>query len=198
MTELMGVVMTIESYFFYAAVITMPVFAVISIINRLRVKNVQLAIRHGLLLGYPLLPTIYGFVQMLCLIIALAIGEEEPVIKFAFYLTASAFWFIGAAASEQRLILEEGILFSINSQKKSLLRWERIHDYFSKPRKNHTEYHFFYEDGDMKNKKCSRRCKVILRVQNPQKQKFEAIIKEKLDPKFEVDPVKIFRGEFKP
>lgn len=197
MNELMGMVMTIESYFFYAVVITMPVFAVISIVNRLRVKKVQLAIRHGLLWGYPLLPTIYGFVQLLCLVIAFAIGDEGPIIKFSFYLVASLFWFIGASASEQRLVLENGIQFSINSRKNSLLRWERILDYFSKPKKNYIEYHFFYEDSSMK-KKCSTRCKVVLRVQSDQKDKFEAIIKEKLDPRFEVDPVKVFRGEFKP
>lgn len=198
MNELMGVVMTIENYFFYAVVVAMPVFAVVSVVNRLRVKNVKLAIRHGLLFGYPLLPTIYGFVQLLCLAIAIAIGEEGAIIKFSFYLMASIFWFIGSSASEQRLVIENGILFSINSQKKSLLRWERILDYFSKPKKNFVEYHFFYDDSGMRKKKCASRCKVVLRVQADQKDRFEAIIKEKLDPRFEVDPVKVFRGEFKP
>ncbi|NTV47348.1 MAG: hypothetical protein HGB11_12700, partial [Chlorobiales bacterium] len=182
MNELMGIVMTIENYFFYAVVIAMPVFAAVSIVNRLRVKKVQLAVRHGLLWGYPLLPTIYGFVQLLCLVIAYAIGDEGPVIKFSFYLIASVFWFIGASASEQRLVLEDGILFSVNSQKKSLLRWERILDYFSKPKKNFIEYHFFYDDSGMKKKKCASRCKVVLRVQTDQKEQFEAIIKEKLEP----------------
>jgi len=200
MNDLMDAVMTFEVYFFYIVITLMPIFALISITNRLRIKSVQLSLRHGLLWGYPLLPTIYGLVQLCCIGIALMIGDEGPVTKFSVYFLASMFWFVGSVASEQKLIVEDGILLSVNqSSKKSLLHWSRINDYFVKTKKYYTEYHFFYDSGtQLNNLKCPGKCKVVLRVQDHQKEKFAQIIKTKLDPKFEIDPVKVFRGEFKP
>jgi hypothetical protein len=200
MNDLMEAVMTFEVYFFYLVITLMPVYALISIVNRLRIKSVQLSLRHGLLWGYPLLPTIYGVVQLGCIGIALMIGDEGPLTKFSFYFLASLFWFVGSVASEQKLVIEDGIILSVNnSQKKSLLAWDTINDYFVKPKKYYTEYHFFYE-GQNQNKhlKCPGKCKVVIRVQQQHKAKFDNIIKNKLDPRFEIDPAKVFRGEYKP
>jgi hypothetical protein len=50
----------------------------------------------------------------------------------------------------------------------------------------------------VKGKKTIRRNVAVIRVQNSQKEAFEKIIKSELEPRFEVDPAKVFRGEFKP
>lgn len=61
------------------------------------------------------------------------------------------------------------------------------------------EYHFFYNSMvTLKGKKVMRRSVAVIRVQNSQKEAFERIIKSELEPRFEVDPAKVFRGEFKP
>jgi hypothetical protein len=202
--DLKGLVMTIENYFFYTVVIVMPLFAVISIANRLRVEKPLLAVHHGVLFGFPFLPSVYAAVQLVCIVISYMIHDEESVTKFSLYLIASAFWFIGSGASEQRILTESGILLSINRQSKSLLRWNDITDYFSKPKEHFVEYHFFRKSASRSPQKGHRDGKnarwnvVVIRVQNRQKAEFDAIIKEKLEPRFDVDPVKIYKSEFKP
>ncbi|ACF14840.1 hypothetical protein Ctha_2390 [Chloroherpeton thalassium ATCC 35110] len=201
MNEILDWVMVFETYFFYVVMVVMPVWAFVALYKRSKVKNVKIAINHGLLWGYPLLPVVYGVVQLICVGIALGMNDSQPVMKFLMYFLASMFWFIAAAVSEQKLVLEEGILLSIYATKKSsLLRWNRILDYFIKEKERHLDYHFFFQkqlttEGKMA---CAGRCKIIIRVQKRQKHAFHAIIREKLDPKFEIDPVKIFRDEFKP
>ncbi len=201
--EFRNIILVIESYFFYAVVLLMPLFAMIALVNRLRVSHVRLSLWHGALFGYPLLPTIYSLVQVACIAIGLIIGDGESVMKFSLYLIASLFWFVGASASEQRLVTEEGIVQTIHSAKKSLLRWEDINDYFAKPKRFYTEYHFFYGKSSggkvaLSKGKMNAWNVVIIRVQHRQKQAFEAILREKLEPRFDVDPVKIYRREFKP
>ncbi len=201
--EFRNIILVIESYFFYAVVLLMPLFAMVALINRLRVSQVRLSLWHGALFGYPLLPTIYSVVQVACIVIGLSIGDGESVMKFSLYLIASLFWFVGAAASEQRLITEDGIVQNIHRGKKSLLRWDDITDYFAKPKRFYTEYHFFYGKPSLdrvapSKGKINAWNVIIIRVQNRQKQAFEAILHEKLELRFEVDPVKIYRREFKP
>ncbi len=203
--EFRNLILVIESYFFYAVVLLMPLFAMIALVNRLRVSHVRLSLWHGALFGYPLLPTIYSLVQVVCLVIGFIIGDDESVIKFSLYLFASFFWFIGSSVSEQRLVTDEGIVQNIHRAKKSLLRWNDITDYFIKPKRFYTEYHFFYgkpSSGGGKvtlpKGKLNAWNVVIVRVQHRQKQAFEAILQEKLEPRFEVDPAKIYRREFKP
>ncbi len=201
--EFRNIILVIESYFFYAVVLLMPLFAMIALVNRLRVSHVRLSLWHGTLFGYPLLPTIYSLVQVGCIAIGLIIGDGESVMKFSLYLIASLFWFVGASASEQRLVTEEGIVQNIHSAKKSLLRWEDINDYFAKPKRFYTEYHFFYGKSSsgkvaLSKGKMNAWNVAIIRVQHRQKEAFEAILREKLEPRFDVDPVKIYRREFKP
>jgi hypothetical protein len=201
--ESRNLILVIESYFFYAVVLLMPLFATVALFNRLRISHVRLSLWHGALFGYPLLPSIYTFVQLVCIVIGFIIGDGESVMKFSLYLIASLFWFVGAAASEQRLITEEGIVQNIHRGKKSLLRWDDITDYFVKPKRFYTEYHFFYgkpssSKASLPKSKTNAWNVVILRVQHRQKQAFEAILREKLEPRFDVDPVKIYRREFKP
>ncbi len=201
--EFRNIILVIESYFFYAVILLMPLFALIALVNRLRILHVRLSLWHGALFGYPLLPTIYSFVQVICIIIGFIIGDDESVIKFSLYLIASLFWFIGASASEQRLVTDEGIIQNIHKGQKSLLRWNDITDYFVKSKRFYTEYHFFHGkpvDPKAPPSKGSLQpwSVVIIRVQNRQKDAFEAIVREKLAPRFDVDPVKIYRREFKP
>ncbi|MCS6988954.1 MAG: hypothetical protein NZM06_05490 [Chloroherpetonaceae bacterium] len=205
--ELKNIVLVIESYFFYAVALLMPLFAIVALVNRLRVPNVRLSVWHGALFGYPLLPTLYAFAQLCCLVIGAFIGNEESVIKFALYFMASVFWFIGASASEQRLLTDEGVVQNVHSPKKSLLRWSEVTDYFVKRKRFYAEYRFFHgkpapiSTGSSKSKSRSKSNAwnvVVIRVPNRQKQAFEAIIREKLEPRFDVDPIKIYRGEFKP
>ncbi|MGQ9804672.1 MAG: hypothetical protein ACUVRP_01160 [Chlorobiales bacterium] len=202
--ELRNLILVIESYFFYAVVLLMPLFAMIALVNRLRIPNVRLSLWHGALFGYPLLPTIYSLVQVVCLAIGFIIGNDESVVKFSLYLIASLFWFIGASASEQRVVTDDGIVQNIHKAKKSLLRWNDVTDYFIKPKRFYTEYHFFYGKVAGNSKvplpkgKINAWNVVIVRVQHRQKEAFETIVREKLDPRFDVDPVKIYRREFKP
>ena len=201
--EFRNIILVIESYFFYAVVLLMPLFAMIALVNRLRVSHVRLSLWHGALFGYPLLPTFYSLVQVVCIAIGLIIGDGESVMKFSLYLIASLFWFVGASASEQRLITEEGVVQNIHSAKKSLLRWEDINDYFAKPKRFYTEYHFFYGKSSsgkvaLSKGKMNAWNVAIIRVQHRQKEAFEAILREKLEPRFDVDPIKIYRREFKP
>ncbi len=201
--EFRHIILVVESYFFYAVVLLMPLFAMIALVNRLRVSHVRLSLWHGSLFGYPLLPTIYSLVQVICIAIGFMIGDDESVMKFSLYLIASLFWFVGASASEQRLVTNEGIVQNIHRAKKSLLRWNDITDYFIKPKRFYTEYHFFYgnplgEKFTPPKGKVSGWNVVIIRVQHRQKQAFEAILQEKLEPRFDVDPAKIYRREFKP
>ncbi len=197
---MMEVMMTFEVYFFYVVISIMPIFALLSIINRYKIKSVKVSLPHGLLWGYPLLPTIYGIVQLCCIGIAYMIGDEGPISKFSFYFMASVFWFVGSLASEQKLVLDKGILLSVNyPYKKSILHWHQINDYFLKQKKYYIEYHFFYDKSfEVSASKQPGKHKVVIRVQESQKEKFAEIVKNKLDPKFEIDPVKVFRGEYKP
>lgn len=203
--EFRNIILIIESYFFYAVVLLMPLFAMIALVNRLRISNVRLSLWHGALFGYPLLPTIYSLVQIICIAIGFIIGDGESVMKFSLYLIASLFWFIGASASEQRLVTDDGIVQNIHRAKKSLLRWNDVTDYFIKPKRFYTEYHFFYgkplasaNNAALSKGKISAWNVVIVRVQHRQKEAFETILREKLEPRFDVDPVKIYRREFKP
>lgn len=202
--ELRNIILVIESYFFYAVVLLMPLFAMIALVNRLRISNVRLSLWHGALFGYPLLPTVYSLVQVVCIAIGFIIGNDESVVKFSLYLIASLFWFIGASASEQRVVTDDGIVQNIHKAKKSLLRWNDVTDYFIKPKRFYTEYHFFYGKVAGNSKVAVPKGKinawnvVIVRVQHRQKEAFETIVREKLEPRFDVDPVKIYRREFKP
>lgn len=201
--ELKNIILVIESYFFYAVVLLMPLFAIIALVNRLRVANARLSVWHGALFGYPLLPTIYAFAQLCCVVAGVAIGDEESVAKFALYFIASLFWFVGASASEQRVLTDEGIVQNIHSPKKSLLAWNAVTDYVVKQKRFCAEYRFFFRkpESALLSKAKQKRGAwdvVVIRVPNRQKQAFDAIIREKLEPRFDVDPIKMYRGEFKP
>lgn len=201
--EFRNIILVIESYFFYAVVLLMPLFAMIALINRLRVSRVRLSLWHGALFGYPLLPTIYALVQIVCIAIGLVIDDGESVMKFSLYLIASLFWFVGASASEQRLVTDDGVVQNIHRPKQSLLRWNDVTDYFVKPKRFYVEYHFFYGNStsgkaSLSKGKINAWNVAIIRVQHRQKQAFEEILREKLEPRFDVDPVKIYRREFKP
>lgn len=176
----------------------MPLFAIVALVNRLRISNVRLSLWHGVLLGYPLFPTTYALVQLCCIAVGLMIGDEESTMKFTLYLIASLFWFVGASVSEQRLVTDDGIIQNIHSGRKSLLRWVAVADYFVKSKRFYVEYHFFYGKPSAQKGKTSGWNVVIVRVQHRQRESFEALIREKLEPRFDVDPVKIYRGEFKP
>ncbi|MDX2129687.1 MAG: hypothetical protein SFU91_11700 [Chloroherpetonaceae bacterium] len=190
--------MTIENYFFYGVIIVMPFFALISLFNRLRIKHSLLSIRHGILFGFPLLPSIYALVQFFSIALAYLIGDDESVIKFTGYFFASIFWFLGSAASEQRLVLNEGILLSINSPSRSLLRWAEVTDYFTRSKNSYTEYHFFRNiKKEKRGKKIVQRKIEIIRVQNGQKEEFEKLIRTFLEPRFDIDSTLIQKNEFK-
>lgn len=212
--DLKSFVMTIEAYFFYFVVITLPLFAAVSVANRLGVKGVRMVVRNGILWGFPLLPTVYACVQVACILIGYAIGDAESITKFSVYFLASLFWFVGSAVAEERLVLNEGILLSVNSRKKSLLPWNAITDYFSRVKPHYTEYAFFIHTAPTaaansasgashaKAEPASAaqrttRSKIILRVQHREREQFERLLRQHLDSRFEVDPAKIFRSEFK-
>jgi len=200
MNEILDGVMVFETYFFYVVMVFMPVWALVALYKRSKIKNVKVAIDHGLLWGYPLLPVVYGVVQLICVAIALGMGDSAPVPKFLMYFLASMFWFIAAIISEQKLVLEEGILLSMySSRKNALLRWNHVLDYFINQKGSHLEYHFFFQKQvrKKKNRVISQRCKITIRVQKRHKDVFHTMIREKLDPKFEIDPLKILRDEFR-
>jgi hypothetical protein len=196
--EFRDIILVIESYFFYAVVLLMPLFAIAALANRLRISNVRLSIWHGVLLGYPLFPTLYALVQLCCITVGLMIGDEESAMKFSLYLIASLFWFVGASVSEQRLVTDEGIIQNIHSPAKSLFRWADVADYFVKTKRAYVEYHFFYGKPSARQEKKNGWNVVVVRVQNRQREAFEALVREKLEARFDIDPVKIYRGEFKP
>jgi hypothetical protein len=194
-----SVLVAFETSFFYGMIFIMPIFAFVCLVNRLRIRNILFTVNTGRAFGYPLMPTLYALLQLACIAVSIFTSDSEAFLKFCVYLVASGFWFIGAYISNQKIVTTDGILMSINSPRKSFMKWASILDYFSIPKKNMVEYNFFV--NSLRRNKVGGadivRSKLTVRVPNANKERFQKVIKEKLESRFEVDPMKIFKSEFK-
>ena len=151
---------------------------IVTIVNRMRVRDVRLRWRTGKLLGLPGWPTVFLGAVVLFYVGALVLGQAIPLKMIAGYFVGGLFWFVAGLFSGSVLVTEYGVIYH-PSRAGHAVAWEQVVDYFETTTASRRPcYVLFYLDTS------DARRRLELMVPRSQRGAFSQIIAEKLDARF--------------
>ena len=157
----------------------------VTVVNRMRVRQVLLTWRHGAPFGVPLWPTVFLVTVFGFFGSALLMGWPLSVWVLAGYLVGGACWLAAGVLSASVLVTEHGIVQSANRADQAVA-WRQMVDYFEQPAGHYAVYVFFYLDAS------DRRCRLELVVPASQQAAFRRLVREKLDARFDLSAQQVY------
>ena len=157
----------------------------VTVMNRLRVRHVLLAWRHGRLLGWPVWPSLFLGAVLLFAGGAVAAGQPMPTTLVAGYVLGGVFWFTAGLFSTSVLVTEHGLICQANRTGQTMA-WEQVVDYFEVASEKQGHYVFFYQDPSR------GRCRMELTVPRVQQAAFRKVIGDKLDARFHLNAQQVY------
>lgn len=151
----------------------------VTVINRLRVRDVLLSWPSGSLFGLPLASSL--FLVVVFVFFAISALEEQllyPMI-FAGYLMGGTFWFAASILMSTVHITPHGLILNVNRNGRAI-SWGQIVDYFEFEGSGKSGVVFFYTDGS-----GSRR-RFELVVPRVCEQRFRQIVRARLSGRFKL------------
>lgn len=154
-------------------------FAMVSFVNRLRVRNALLSWRTGGIKGIPVGPV--GFLVLAALFTVYVLGTEQGVspMLYAGYLVGGVFWCAAALLSPSVVLTEQGVVQQEEGGIDQAVAWVQIVDYFVASEGQHVRVAFFYTDD------AGMRRRIDLTVPHRCRTAFRQIVANKLDARFE-------------
>lgn len=128
---------------------TATMLASVTLLNKIRLRNVRMSWRAGKLKGYPLFSTIFLFFSLTLFGVAFYQGSTYQWITFLLYFWMSGAWFVASYLASKRYITDNGIIKNINDPSQSIL-WYQIRDYVEQEEKRHQKYIFLYREDEIK------------------------------------------------
>lgn len=150
----------------------------VTVMNRMRVRPVQMSWRNGKLYGLPTWPAIFAILVFGLLAGAVIRGHDIDMTVMSGYVVGATCWFAASVLSTTVLVTDFGLILNVNNARKAL-SWGQVVDYFEFTRGKQHGFVFFYV-GPNGNR---RRMEVI--VSPRYLPRFREIISEKLDTRFE-------------
>lgn len=149
----------------------------VTVINRLRVRDVLLSWPNGRLFGLPVwsslfLAVVFGFLGFT----ALQDQIVYPMI-FAGYLMGGAFWFAAAVITSSVHVTPHGLILNVNRNGRAVA-WGQIVDYFEFGGEGSGGMVFFYLDGTG----CRRRLE--LSVPEFYRTQFKRLVQSRIGARF--------------
>ena len=151
----------------------------VTVVNRVRVRDVILSWPNGRFFGLPVwatlfLATVLGF-------LGVAVLQDQlffPMI-FTGYLMGGTFWFAAAVIMSSVHVTPHGLILNVNRNGRALL-WTQIVDYFEFGDEREGGIVFFYLDGE------GARNRLQLRVPGPYRKRFSQVVRSLLGSRFAV------------
>lgn len=160
---------------------------VVTIVNRLRVRQVWLSWPTGRLLGIPLWPSVFLGAVLGLFTVSAAVGSTMPLYAFAGYLLGGLCWLAAAWLAGTVLVTAHGLLPDVNRPDHAVA-WEQIVDYFETAGRRECRYVFLYLDD------LDHRQRLEIRVPIRRAASFQHFVRTKLDARFDL-PVQHVYGK---
>lgn len=149
----------------------------VSVTNRLRLRNTLLVWRSGPLYGVPFRPTLFLLFLVGGITYALSTGQPLSAPVLSGYVAAGVFWFFASWVGNTTIVTEHGIVVNLNGAN-GTVAWGQVVDYFETGGGARDRYAFLYVD-----EKGARRRLEVAPPRACQK-RFRQIIYTKLDARF--------------
>lgn len=150
----------------------------VTVMNRFRVRSVQMSWRNGKFFGLPTWPAIFGILVFGLLVGAVIRGQDVDMTMMAGYVVGATCWFAASVLSTTVLVTDFCLVLNVNNARKAL-SWGQVVDYFEFTRGKQHGYVFFFAGPNG----SRRRMEVV--VPSRYAPRFREIISEKLDTRFE-------------
>jgi len=161
----------------WAFIGTTSMLALLTVVNRLRIRDVLVWWPRGRLKGLPLWPTLF-LLAILGLWVQGMLRDQLPYTTFlAGYAFGGLFWFIADAVKSTLLVTPHGLVLNVN-RSEECVAWGQIVDYFEFEHGRNLGLVFFYLDG------CGSRRRLELRIPEARRDHFDAIARERLAGRF--------------
>ncbi len=124
------------------------VMAAVTMLNKVRLRNVRLTWKAGRLKGYPLFSTLFLLFSFGLFGLAFFKGSTIHWITFLFYFWMSGGWFVNSYHASKRYITDNGIIKNINDPSQSI-QWYQIRDYLEQEEGSYQKYIFLYKEDEI-------------------------------------------------
>jgi len=151
--------------------------ATATLINVLRLRNVRLSWKTGKLKGYPLLPSLFLFVTVAVVGLALHRAVREEVIAAGLFAWIGLCWFSTSFWASKRYITDHGMVKNINEPSQTVA-WHQVRDFVEKEQEEHIHYTFIYSANIYDD--TSDLIRFELQVPKGRKKEFRNLISHKL------------------
>ncbi len=149
----------------------------VTLVNRLRVRDVVLTWHTGSFYGLPVWPLLFLTAVFGFLVAALLTNQSIAPGLFIGYLLGGICWFMAGWLSAAVLVTERGVLRDPNRVEEAIA-WEQIVDYFETGEGRNHQFVFFYLD------QTDQRCRLELSVPPGRRQQFQHLVTRKLDTRY--------------
>lgn len=157
----------------------------VTVVNRLRVRQVRLSWRGGPLFGFPFWPTVFLATILVFFGTAMLLGWPFSVWMLAGYLVGGACWLAAGVLSASVFVTEHGLVQNPNRADRAVA-WRQVVDYFEQPGGRRLCYVFFYLDAS------DVRRRIALPVPRAQQSAFRRLVREKLDARFDLSAQEVY------
>ncbi len=123
------------------------VLAVDTTVKVIRLRNIRMSWKAGNLRGYPLFSTIFLFVTLVVLGLALYREQQNEILLASSYLVLGLSWFATSYLTAKRYITDHGIVKNINELVQTVA-WHQIRDLVEKEGENATRFIFIYVNDE--------------------------------------------------
>ncbi len=117
----------------------------VSVMNRLRLRNTLLTWRSGPLFGIPVRPSLFLILLAIGVVYVQAAGRPVNTPILLGYIAAGGFWFMASWIGNAVFITEHGIVAKPSSSG-ATVAWGQVVDYFETGRNSRNTYVFLYVD----------------------------------------------------
>lgn len=156
-----------------------------TILNAIRLRNVQLTWKSGTLKGYPLFSSAFLIFTVLVIFANWYLDNTHEYLKLTSYSIIGINWFLVSFLTSKRYITDNGIVKNINDPSQTIA-WHQVTDFVEREMDSALRYTFFYMEDDQKpTTECCRHC-VRLELDVPKKkgEQFKKILFYKLGRRF--------------
>lgn len=166
------------------------ILAIATVMNTVRLRNVQQVWASGKLYGFPLFASIFLMFSIALTALVHMNGYSGQMAVMACYVWIGFSWFLASYAMMKRYITDYGIVKNINDPSQTVA-WNDIVDYVEKNHEQGITYTFFYivHDSETDEKKS---LKLDLPVPDAELRLFKKILDRKLSRRFSTGSLPVY------
>lgn len=161
-----------------AFVVVTALLMLVTVANRLRLRNVRLSWRGEGSFAFPIAPTLFITAVLACLAYAALSEAALSPLLFAGYLLGGVFWFVSGLFTAAFTVTDCGLVR--NGRRVShAIGWGQIVDYFEQPHEGRHRFVFFYLD------RAGHRRRFEVDVPTGRYEAFQGLVAERLETRFD-------------